>query len=362
MSFACPACDIVLWDGVDYAWCPACGAHVDWVDLRVPLWCCPGCDAFVNAVRDTTPGCGPCDRPMAPVHVHERPASPDAAPARGFPVAAGLFGVVGLALLAVLALDRVGRIAVVPILLAGVVGALGLVVAVVASFGELRAFARDRTNRVIHGLEHATIKLLLGDGRAALGGLTHDGFFEVTIANDGRASITAVRTAVRRAIKRIRAGEDGLAYDPRCGTSRLVALTVSAVIILAGTLIGVLADVDGGVIAASTIAAAAIGWLASRPLGLAAQRAWTVSTRFRRARIARITRTITGDGAGAIFLVHLVIDTRPRRRGSARRATSTGEPSRSRSDRTTPPSWSTRSWCRYPGRSGPSAARTRAAG
>jgi hypothetical protein len=35
LTFICPACDVVLWDGVAYASCPACDLPVDWVDVSI---------------------------------------------------------------------------------------------------------------------------------------------------------------------------------------------------------------------------------------------------------------------------------------------------------------------------------------
>ncbi len=73
-TFVCPACDVVLWDGVLYVTCPVCGLPVDWVDLSVPVFCCPTCDRMVNSVVAETPDCGPCHRPMVRIHALEAPA------------------------------------------------------------------------------------------------------------------------------------------------------------------------------------------------------------------------------------------------------------------------------------------------
>ena len=47
-TYACPGCDVVLWDHVAYSYCPMCNLPVDWVDLTQPVWGCPGCDAMQN--------------------------------------------------------------------------------------------------------------------------------------------------------------------------------------------------------------------------------------------------------------------------------------------------------------------------
>jgi len=48
---------MILGDGIAYTFCPACDAPVDWVDLRVPVWCCATCDAMINKVLEVAPSC-----------------------------------------------------------------------------------------------------------------------------------------------------------------------------------------------------------------------------------------------------------------------------------------------------------------
>src|SRR5215813_5401590 len=75
-SYACPRCDLILNDGVAYTFCPACDARVDWVDLRLPVWCCATCDAMINEARAERPWCTDCRRPMNEIHTWERPPAP----------------------------------------------------------------------------------------------------------------------------------------------------------------------------------------------------------------------------------------------------------------------------------------------
>ncbi|HEX8111924.1 MAG TPA: hypothetical protein VF516_29530, partial [Kofleriaceae bacterium] len=35
-SYVCSSCRLVLYDGVDYTWCPACSAVVDWMEMDRP--------------------------------------------------------------------------------------------------------------------------------------------------------------------------------------------------------------------------------------------------------------------------------------------------------------------------------------
>ena len=325
-SFACPACDVVLWDGVDYTQCPACSEPVDWIDPDQPLWCCPRCDAFVNEPRAAWPRCGACDLAMIDVHVGAPPEPLDVV--RPTPLRdAGLiiFGLVLVAQFVVLSLDPIGRVVVLPVFLVAIVGAVGFLLALFAGLGELRALVRDRKNRVIHGLEHATVKLLEEGGHKPLFGQTHDGFFELTVRHEGRVSEGVVQDATRQAIRRIWSGDRALAFDPRCGTSLLVALALVAMIVVLGCAIGFVLGADLGAIAAATGVAGALGWFAARPLGLAAQRAWTVSTNFHSARVVHTTRTISPDGSRALFVVHVAVG-RPRAtlRPADRRCSATG--------------------------------------
>jgi hypothetical protein len=312
-SFACPSCDVVLHDGVDYTWCPMCLHPVDWVDLDKPLWCCETCDAIVNALRADWPHCVECDRVMTRVHAFESPPAvvadgPGRAPAIGSAIGSAVITAAVIAQLVVLALDPLGLVFIAPLLLFAVLAACAFLLTLLGSLGELSALARDQRTRVIHGLEHACLKTLERDGLCPRGGQTYDGFFEIAVRNDGRASIAAVRQATYEAMTRIAHGESSLAFDPRCGTSRLVALALTSAVILAGAIIALVAGAPPGLLAATTILTALLAWLASRPLGLLAQRAITVSTRFAAAAVHRIVRVVSASGDTATFLVFLRID------------------------------------------------------
>lgn len=128
------------------------------------------------------------------------------------------------------------------------------------------------------------------------GGQTHSGFFTIRIVDDGRISDDTVRRAAREAAWRISGGEADLALDPRCGTSRLVAAGLVSVLIVGAAVVGVAMGIHPGVLTASTAFAAALMWFGSRPVGLLAQRALTVSTRFAAARVERVTHTVNASG------------------------------------------------------------------
>ena len=308
MSYACPSCDVILYDGVDYSWCPACSQPVDWVDLCKPFWCCDTCDAIVNEVRADWPTCAACQRSMTRVHALESPpTAPSTGPGRIAEIGSLVMMLGYLAQFVVLALDPAGFIVIAPYLVLAVVAAGAYLIVVFVSLDELRALIRNHHTRAIHGLEHGCLKLLERRGFKHQGGQTHDGFFEIEIKNDGRASIEAVRQATYEAMTRLAHGETSLALDPRCGTSLMVGIAIVSALIVIATIAAFLAGVPPGILAASTAIASLLAWLGSRPLGLVAQRTLTVSTDFVGALIHRIVRVVSPSGDTATFLVYLRI-------------------------------------------------------
>lgn len=285
-----------------------CAQPVDWVDLARPFWCCDRCDAIVNEVRADWPTCGDCGRAMTRVHALESPPPlPSSSSREGTLAAIGApaMAAVGLAQIVVLALDPLGLAFVAPLLLVAVIGASGFLIAVFGSLGELRALVRDQRTRVIHGLEHACLKLLDRQGCKARGGKTHAGFFEIEVVNDGRAAVHAVRQATYEAMTRVAHGEASLVFDPRCGTSLMVGVALVSILIVVAAIVGLVAGAPPGILAASTVVIALLAWWGSRPLGLLAQRTLTVSTSFAAAAVQRIVRVVHASGETATFLVYI---------------------------------------------------------
>jgi hypothetical protein len=333
-SFACPGCDIILWDEVAYQRCPVCDLPVDWVDLTLPVWCCPDCDSMQNRRADAPPVCPRCDRPLVLIDdLPEGPRPPPPPPAPRPPptrlrraidqvIVGALFALiltVFLTPLLAMALDPLFRylmmgfaapIVIIPVILAGnFLWALG------ASFRELRDLAKDRTTRIIHGLEHAAAKILENEGVSVLGGLTHPGYFELYFEPESvdRDQPRRLRRAVTSAIRRIRDGERGLALHPRCGTSLLVTVLLVALVALAAACIGLLVQLSPTVLLFVGIGMVLTVVVAARPLGLLTQRLLTVSTKLRSARVLRIVRRLEGnDDINLVcYDVHLAV--RPRR-------------------------------------------------
>jgi hypothetical protein len=310
-TFVCPGCDVILWDEVAYTHCPVCDLPVDWVDLALPVWCCPGCDAMHNRPMETTPRCAECDQDMVQADVPEpprepAPVAPRRPPGRLRRVLAEALSMVlmGIGLLALLtpflslALDPRWRLLALalgaPLLVVPLVWAGSMLWMLGASFREVRDLARDRTTRIIHGLEHATAKVLEAAGHKLLGGLTHPGYFELYISTDTADANQAklLRKAANEAIRRVRDGERSLALHPRCGTSLLVTILLLALVALGAAAVGFFMQLGPVGLLAIGGGFALVVVVGGRSLGLLAQRLLTVSTALRSARILRIERRL----------------------------------------------------------------------
>jgi hypothetical protein len=208
-----------------------------------------------------------------------------------------------------LALALLGSFLLAPIALGGaVVWSFGAVL------GELRALARDRRTRVIHGLEHATAHLLTRDGYSVLGGQTYGGRFELHIestagSRPGVPTPKHLRHVVETAAQRILDGETELALHPSCGTSAVVAVLFVSLLVLAAAGIGFFAHLTPTVLIGVVGAVVALLMFAVRPLGLLVQRLLTVSTSFVEARAHGVVRSASPVAASAkdtiCFEVHV---------------------------------------------------------
>lgn len=326
-TFVCSACDVFLWDGVFYTYCPVCDLPVDWVDVSIPVWCCPTCDLMINEHRDEIPRCGACDLPLNRIVALEHPPAGEAAPesktrtgrlsvlfdkaVEGLVAALLLLGFIGpLLSLAIdpqwrlLALALAAPLLLIPITMAGLfLWSLG------SELRELRELVRNRRTRIIHGFEHAAAKILEADNQIVYGGVTRRGFFELHLYNQGseKSQAAAMRKATNAAIRRIRAGERSLAYHPQCGTSMLVTATMVSLMALSSTAVGLMMELRPVTLLSLGGSYVALLLLGARPLGLLAQRFLTVSTDFRSARVLRVVRTITHGGDRVCFDVYVFV-------------------------------------------------------
>ncbi|NLE51427.1 MAG: hypothetical protein GX613_08485 [Chloroflexi bacterium] len=133
----------------------------------------------------------------------------------------------------------------------------------------VRFVRRVRRN---HGLEHATIHLLsrkLKNLNMA-GRSTANGFYLY-----GNVNTAEIEQTAHEALRRMRAGEHGLAIHPNCGTGLVTAGVMTSLAALAGT-----AGMKRGVLdrlarLPSVILLSTLALIASQPLGLSLQHYFT---------------------------------------------------------------------------------------
>ncbi|MBX3162813.1 MAG: hypothetical protein KF773_43020 [Deltaproteobacteria bacterium] len=141
--------------------------------------------------------------------------------------------------------------------------------------------ASDPLTRIAHGLEHATIAVLEEDRLPVAHGFTHGtNRFMVALEGDHAHRTAEIADAAARAIRRIRAGERALAYHRGCGTSSVVAAATLWLAFATSAFGAVLLGGTAPIFYAISLVAVRM-WIAWRePLGLLAQRLYTVSTDF----------------------------------------------------------------------------------
>jgi hypothetical protein len=200
-----------------------------------------------------------------------------------------------------LAADPVGRIFIAPLILLAVIVAVLFLRTLVTARKELRALIGNRRVRVIHGLEHGCYAVLEERGLTAHSGQTNERSFDIVVGHD--TSDEDVLSATRAAIQRFSVGETKDAYSPQCGTSTLVGLTLFSLVIVGCTVAAIVFGIGAGPAFMAAAVLGVIAQLAWRPLGLAAQRAFTVSTRFREAVVDKVVRLDDGGLRGRTFQV-----------------------------------------------------------
>jgi hypothetical protein len=271
-AFWCDACDVEWADGVDYEACPRCGGAVRLLEI-------------------------------APEHSRATAVPSVPAMAR-----ATLFALVAVQVaLAVAAPDDFAYLRTV-LVVAQLAAAVAVVLAV-ALVRAIRGLVTERV-RILHGLEHATIAVLGERGIAVASGVTYPGVFELELvrgqgAKTGEPEIAA---AANDAIARVGAGERTLVYTPRCGTSLLVGWLLVAVAITSVGAIALAMHVPHGYAFALTIALVAAARRARYRIGLAAQRAFTVSASFASARVGHVLREVSASGDVVSYWVRVDVE------------------------------------------------------
>lgn len=159
-----------------------------------------------------------------------------------------------------------------------------------------RLVRRVRQN---HGLEHATITLLMQRQRhpaIVAGRSNHRGFFVY-----GHVDTEALAEAAQAALKRLQQGDVHLAIHPNCGTNLVTMSALSGAAALLTAAVGQrrcvgLLDLFPVVVFSSLVAL-----LAGRPLGMALQRHVTTSADANNLSIGAISRCQLGR-----YTVHFV--------------------------------------------------------
>ncbi len=314
-TFACRLCRIVLRDGVDYTWCPRCGSEVDWIDGRYRVLTCAPCDLVVNKRVIDHDMCLNCASPLLAISgpLGAEPPAAEPRPLRQMTRRVGLALLVVQAIFALLDPEAFPYLG--PLLVFAQLAAFLVVGWLLVNSSELRALSGYHATRVIHGLEHATAKVLEERGLTIWGGETHHGMFTLDLPHEGRTYEdleTTVRDAASDAISRIRFGERTLAFDRRCGTSLLVGYALLAVAVVGAGLSALIAGTPTGIAFALTVGAAFLSRAIARPAGLAAQRWLTVSTDFASAVVTHVEKRVSSDGNRLTAIV--MIDVIPKLR------------------------------------------------
>jgi hypothetical protein len=175
------------------------------------------------------------------------------------------------------------------VLVVAQLGAAGAVVLAIAFGRDVRALLTERV-RILHGLEHATAAVLEEQG---------DG------AKTAEPDIEAAATA---AIARVQAGERSLVYSPRCGTSFLVGWLLVATAVASVGAIALAMHLAHGYAFALTVVLVAVARRVHERIGLAAQRAVTVSGSFASARVVKVSREVSARGDEVTYWVHVEVE------------------------------------------------------
>ena len=216
-----------------------------------------------------------------------------------------------LATLAALAYPGVAQYLRLPLLLLHIASALGVVLVVIVAALAIYDF-RDRRLSAAHGIEHATIALLMRLSVPMLSGSSAPGHFTVRIPREFVLHLwrERIQDAAKRAVEQIAAGDTQLAYTADCGTTWIAKRAVLCICIFAFSGFALLVDAPPHV---GLLAVAAAVWCAGtlgHVVGIAVQRGLTVGTDWASVSIGDVD---VSEGEGTFdFRVHVEIAPRPR--------------------------------------------------
>ena len=260
------------------------------------------------------------ERPPPPKHVDEdTPPTERIRTLFESPVGIALFAVVSLAPALSFSLDPrwrwLGLALFLPVLVVPLILGSFIIGSVAASFRELRDLIKDRKTRIIHGIEHATVVVLLRRGFRVRGGQTDNGYFKLWLESDQRrgkrkpneSTTEAIRRACIKAIQRLRTEKWSLAIHPKCGTTWMALFLLASIVAVVSVAIGLFTTLTPKTLL--TIVGGFLAFLAlgSRPLGHLLQRTVTIAVDFKRATVKRISRHVEERDL-ICYYVHLQVE------------------------------------------------------
>ena len=160
---------------------------------------------------------------------------------------------------------------------------------------QLRAILGNKLLRRNHALEHATIVVMMErePGRRLNGFSDDDGFFV-----QGVRSIAEVESAAREALRRLRAGEKGLAVHRNCGTTIVAANLLVALFFLTSLGVGIWMGWNPYLL---VLAAVILAFALRVPLSLLLQRFVTTDADLSNAEVGWVEAAQAQDMRGGIL-------------------------------------------------------------
>ena len=154
---------------------------------------------------------------------------------------------------------------------------------------QLRAIFGNKILRRNHALEHATIVVMMErePGRKLNGFSTDEGFFV-----QGVRSFEEVESAAREALRRLQAGEKGLAVHRNCGTTMVAANLLAAVFFLSALGLGLYL---GWSLYLLILGSVALAFALRVPLSLLLQRFVTTDADLTNAEVGWVEPAAPGD-------------------------------------------------------------------
>jgi hypothetical protein len=149
---------------------------------------------------------------------------------------------------------------------------------------------------VVHGIEHATAKVLTERGHRVLAGQTEEKLFKLWLRPPARSpgsvplpTSEELRAACGVAIERVRSDPE-YAIHARCGTSWAALFLLAMVCALVTTGLGLFTELRFTWLLGVMGAVVTLLACGARPLGAWLQRVATVSTGFKAVRVQRVLR------------------------------------------------------------------------